>query len=171
MPRLPAPPPFEYLGFASLLLERPLGIPLLEAGALAVAQLIARRTRGADLRAQAVILLTLFSFSFAALTAVGRVCLGIDAAVAARYGPDALPALLALVIAVRAWAPAALQPRALAVLLKQRSRACLLEREGSAAVCERETGFALHPNPTATRLQQKLDWLRARRLGPFRDRD
>ena len=133
-------------------------------------------------------------FSFAALTAVGRVCLGIDAAAAARYVPYALPALLALVIAVRAWIPASLQLRALGALLavfvaketlvslrpirettllvdgKQRFRACLLDRAGDAALCERDTGFALHPNPTVSRLQEKVDWLRARRLGPFRDR-
>ena len=96
-------------------------------------------------------------FSFAALTAVGRVCLGIDAAAAARYVPYALPALLALVIAVRAWIPASLQLRALGALLavfvaketlvslrpirettllvdgKQRFRACLLDRAGDAA--------------------------------------
>ena len=204
----PHPHPSEYLSFVSLLLERPLGIsgvgglralvafgtPLLEAGALLVALVAAYRTHGVDPRALAVILLTLFSFSFAALTAVGRVCLGIDAAAATRYVPYALPALLALVVAIRAWAPAVLQPRALGALLavfvvkealvslrpirettllvdgKQRSRECLLDRAGDAAICERESGFALHPNPTATRLQEKLDWLRAQRLGPFRDR-
>jgi len=34
--------------------------------------------------------------------------------------------------------------------------------------CERETGIRIYPDPPATHLQEKLDWLEQRRLNLFK---
>jgi hypothetical protein len=50
---------------------------------------------------------------------------------------------------------------------KRRARACLIELRDRAA-CEQRTGFAIHPAPGPSRVDQKLRWLERRRLSLFR---
>lgn len=127
---------------------------------------------------------------FAASTALGRVCLGVPASFAPRYVTYVLPALAAAALSVRVrargrlgWLPAVLLVLCVAqqvslelqpsgyeeriVRGKQRYEACL-RAGGTASRCTAQTGFVIYPDPVATRLDEKVEYLRARRLGPFR---
>jgi len=125
----PHPRPLEYAPFAAAVLARPWGISgptgwrlpivtLLAAPVVAVfgwallrtARRLWREPAGLAERpppspesrlATAVLLLSGFSTLFAAITAVGRLCLGAEAAAATRYVPYALPGVLAVYLFLR----------------------------------------------------------------------
>jgi hypothetical protein len=196
----PDPNPGRYLPFSGLLLARPFGVAgpsprgfLVAAVAgpavLACALWGARRTlaAGRDALGRAAFVVCGFALAFAALTAIGRVCLGLEVAVAVRYVPYVLPALATTFVAAAArpplgarwlapamallvvasearltarWSPGPLPER------KARFLACV-RAGGTAASCTDETGLALHPRPAT--VEPKLRFLRERRLGPFRD--
>jgi hypothetical protein len=200
----PDPEPQRYLPFAALVLARPLAVQpglswsLLAApvglAVLAAAAWSAWRmaTRPATELDRLVLILCGGAVSFAAATAVGRVCFGLGAAYAARYIPYVVPALAATALLLRAGTP----PRsgsvlAAALLLlggahqvavelqgsgqkaqrmadgKRRFMACL--RSGwTESQCTLGADFIIYPDPAATHLDAKVELLRARQLGPFR---
>ena len=106
--QFPYPRPLEYLGFAGLMLLRPLrlghvprGGALLGGAVCLIALAFAARTlwlvlrRDRTLRARATFLFSAFSLLFVASAAVGRICLGFDQAMASRYVPYVLPLFVA----------------------------------------------------------------------------
>jgi hypothetical protein len=161
------------------------------AGFVAYAGLRLFRARGDSVFWGVVASLSGFALLFASATAVGRVCLGIDSANASRYIPYVMPGLLALYLAIRRYASKS--PVAYALLpvflvacvakegdklsaneaadyfkYKQRWRECYLSMHDIGA-CDAWAGHQVYPAPAATRLQQKLDWLEARRYSLFQD--
>ena len=166
---------------------------LVMAGFVAYATVRFVRTRGHPVLWAVTWSLTGFALLFAVASAVGRVCLGFESANASRYIPYMLPAVLALYLVVRSYAtrwPAAwlLVPVFVIACIakelprvsefeggvylkyKQRWRACYLATHDIAA-CDAWAGHAVYPNPEATHLQQKLDWLEARGYSLFHERD
>jgi hypothetical protein len=135
---------------------------------------------------------TAFALLFASTTAVGRVCLGLYSANASRYIPYMLPGMLAVYLVIRTATPNLRAARALLPLFlvacigkelprlstneaatyykyKQRWRDCYLALH-DIHECDMRAGHQVHPASQATRLQEKLDWLEARRYSLFRDR-
>ena len=135
---------------------------------------------------------TAFALLFASTTAVGRVCLGLYSANASRYIPYMLPGMLAVYLVIRTATPNLRAARALLPLFlvaciakelprlstneaaayhkyKQRWRDCYLALH-DIHECDMRAGHQVYPAPQATRLQEKLDWLEARRYSLFRDR-
>jgi hypothetical protein len=134
-----------------------------------------------------------FTMLFAATSAVGRICLGFDSANATRYIPYVMPGILAVYLVLRRTAQAspiahAMLPVFLVACIlkendelsrneaidylryKQRWRDCYLSMHDIDA-CDAWAGHAVYPLPEVTDLQRKLDWLEARRLSFFRDRN
>ena len=132
-----------------------------------------------------------FALLFASSSAVGRICLGFQSANASRYIPYMLPGLLAMYLVIRRAAPvsqvaAALLPVFLVACItkeadkqsaneaaaylkyKQRWRDCYVAMHNISA-CDALAGHGAYPVPQATNLQQKLDWLEARRLNLFNE--
>jgi len=130
-----------------------------------------------------------FALLFASSSAVGRICLGFDSANASRYIPYMLPSLLTLYLVIRKLASRspvgnALLPVFLVACIakegdrfsaneaadyfkyKQRWSDCYLAMHDIDA-CNARAGHPVYPEPDATRLQQKLDWLEARRYSLF----
>ena len=179
--------------------ETPVYLIAASAAAVILAGLVAYttvrlvRTRGDAVLWTVTSSLTGFALLFAAASAVGRVCLGLGSANASRYIPYMLPGMLAMYLVVRTHANRS--HAALTLLLvfvvacvakelpdvsefeggvylryKQRWRACYLATHDIGA-CDAFAGHAVYPNPEATHLQQKLDWLEARRYSLFRGLD
>jgi hypothetical protein len=147
-------------------------------------------TAGKDRLASTVFVLSAFSLTFAVNTAIGRVCLGLGAALAERYVPYMLTLVIAAYLFVSMW------PRfrylrmaviiglfAIAITketmltkrpieesnhyarIKAGFRDCYL---GGATLQACSAQWPIHPNPQDTRLQEKLDYLRDHRLSLFR---
>jgi hypothetical protein len=153
------------------------------------AWVLVRVFRRDEMPGRVVALLLGFSCLFGLNTAVGRVCLGLETAGSDRYVPYVAPGWVAVVIAARLWARPSVRwglVGAVLVLItirtfnvrgeealgrrlaegKRRWAACYLQRHDPHA-CDVETGFPLYPAPSATRMQEKLDFLEARRLNLF----
>ncbi|HVQ15140.1 MAG TPA: hypothetical protein VMS40_16170 [Vicinamibacterales bacterium] len=149
------------------------------------------RSRGSSPFWAVITSLSGFALLFASSSAVGRICLGFDSANASRYIPYVLPGLLALHLVIRKYAPRspvayALLPVFLVACIakegdklsaneaaayfkyKQRWRDCYLSMHDIDA-CDAWAGHPVYPTPEATRLQQKLDWLEARRYSLFHE--
>lgn len=149
------------------------------------------RMRGDSIFWAVIVSLTGFALVFALATAVGRICLGIYSANASRYIPYMLPGLLSLYLVIRRFASKspiayALLPVFLVACIakegdklaaneatdyfkyKQRWRDCYLSMHDIDA-CDAWAGHQVYPMPGATRLQQKLDWLEARRYSLFQN--
>lgn len=149
------------------------------------------RMRGDSIFWAVIASLTGFTLLFASATAVGRICLGINSANASRYIPYMLPGLLSLYLVIRR--SASISPIAYALLpvflvaciakegdtlaaneaadyfkYKQRWRDCYLSMHDIDA-CDAWAGHQVYPAPRETALQQKLDWLEARRYSLFQD--
>lgn len=150
------------------------------------------RSRGGSVFWAVVTSLSGFALLFASSSAVGRICLGFDSANATRYIPYMMPGLLAMHLVIRRYAARspvayALLPVFLVVCIskegseasayeathyfkyKQQWSDCYLSTH-DIAECDVRAGHAVYPRPEATRLQQKLDWLEARRYSLFQDR-
>lgn len=178
MPRSPAGPVAAALGGLLLVL-----VP-------AVAGL--RYLRRGDALSRTAFLLSGFSLAFAVSSAVGRSCLGPGAATASRYVPYLSPAIVAGYFLLRDLPAGRVRQGALSFLLlacvlkeavPERGRhgflveiwrgksawADCFRRRGEVARCDAETGFRIHPDPEATDLAGKLSFLRAHRLGLFKD--
>lgn len=151
----------------------------------------ADKTRDKDIVfGQIVLMLIFFSLIFSLNLAVGRVCLGLETATASRYTAYMIPAFFALYLfaVTRKRAPV----RQIAFCMscfflttfsignhnrvyaesscqgKQRWKEAYLQTE-SIFLSNRLSGFAIHPNPQATRLQEKLDYLKEHRLNLYLD--
>ena len=131
-----------------------------------------------------------FSLTFAANVAVGRVCLGPEAADAARYVPYQLPWLLAPCLAIERLRVRTLRVAGLALLIslavfketprRQRENhdlaAWFANGKRAWAECYRATGdvpacqkrFPIYPEPRYTDLDAKVAFLRERRLNLFK---
>ena len=167
-------------------LARALALGALGLGAWTLVRLFRRD----EMAGRVMALLLGFTCLFGLNTAVGRVCLGLETAGSARYVPYAAPGWVALVIAARCWAPCRVRCSVVAVVLllitvrtlnvrgelalgrrladgKRAWASCYRQRHDLQA-CDAETGFPLYPTPAATRMQEKLDFLEARRLSLFR---
>jgi hypothetical protein len=142
-----------------------------------------------DPAGRAAFLLCAFALLFAGSTAIGRVCLGLSASNGDRYVHYVVPALAAAFLAMRRPGGATLPALCAGALVlgstawhathparetlrysegKRRVLACL--REGRRVEpCTTEAGFAIYPDPAATGLDGKVEHLRSRRLGPFKD--
>ena len=152
----------------------------------------ALRSRGTSPLWNVTSLLMLFTLAFAAATAVGRICIGMEAAESSRYIPYSILGFLGLYIALRGTErPGWRRTAALAVFVaacagKERAAQvhaeaeyesnakrvwhdCYLARHDIAA-CNAAAPRAIYPAPDATRLQEKLDWLEDRGYGLFRTR-
>lgn len=202
--RFPHPRPFEYVPFAGLAIVRvlrvveltPIARALAYAGfvlaiATAAAGLVLVLERARTPLARTVLLFSSFSLLFAANTAVGRVCLGPNAALASRYVPYAIPfwlaAWLALAHAGRSSPPARWIAALLAVAFlvgqavlpdddrtirwysegKKRWRACFLAT-GDEVRCNASAGFRVYPEERAPQVVGMLRFLRENRLNLFK---
>ena len=207
--RFPEPQPLVYVPFAAVVLLRPLGldgphalpiaasvlalIPLAAGGLLGSIAYVFRPDGGGarDRLDQATFLLCGFGAAFALSTAVGRACMGLEAAAMPRYVAYVLPGLavswLALrerlvgrpmvVVAVPILAACLVQevglerrplPETERIFSgKSAFRACLVTGEGPVG-CATRTRFEIHPQANEADLEGKVAFLRARSLGPFR---
>jgi hypothetical protein len=153
--------------------------------------MLVRLFRRDEMPGRVVVLLLGFTCLFALNTTLGRVCTGFETAGTSRYVPYVVPGWIAVVIAVRCWVHRPVVRWGLlgTVLIlitvrtlnvrgdeamgnhfaegKRRWVACYRQRHDLRA-CDLETSFPLHPTPAATRMQEKLDYLEARRLNLFR---
>lgn len=186
--------PGEYYTFISVLFLRTLfdfsvNVPILVVGGVLLALLIAffgyALWRGLrEDKWRVIVLLSGYSFLFAANTAVGRVCAGgPSGALPSRYVLYAAPLLFAVYLAAQAL-PERFRTKALTVLTiaffaketlvfsafknaaedsqgKRAWIACYASRRDPDA-CIKDTGFSVYPIPSATDLNRKLAWLRAR---------
>jgi hypothetical protein len=149
----------------------------------------ARVPRRADSRA--IFILAGFSLLFGVNAAVGRLCLGVQAGQVTRYVPYMFPGLLAIYIAFRSLSERIALGHVLAGLFvlvcliagfskdPRLQPAVDLYRNGKSSwaacyrlrhnieTCDLQTGFKIHPDPAATHLKQKLDWLEIRHLNFF----
>jgi hypothetical protein len=137
----------------------------------------------------AILSLVLFSLTFDAMTAIGRICTGLYASGSSRYMTLTVPLFVALFLHFSlsgkkmGWAIAALigvlalggymPPRlsARASLADQAAferawRDCYLRTE-SVEECYRTVPGVLHPDPVAVHLQDKLQFLKAHRLNLY----
>jgi len=201
--RFPDPEPWRYVKFMGVMVlktteltlvwARPLGFIgallglclVLWSGCTTVA------TAGQDRLASTVFVLSAFSMTFAANTAMGRACLGVEAAGAERYVPYTLPLLVATYLFVSMW-PRFQRLRRVVIMgcfvfvatkeivlarwvirepehyaqIKTSFRSCYL---GGATLEACSAKWPIHPDPQGIRLQEKLDYLRDHRLSLFRD--
>jgi hypothetical protein len=192
--------PLEYVPFAGLTVMRALRLvhmvriaPLLAVlgallaaataawGAVTVAQ---RRS----LLNRTVFIFSTFSLLFIANSAVGRVCQGMQAALASRYVPYVVPLWLAAYFAIDAgtswalrWSARALVAAVMFVQIfvhddtgtirsysegKSSWRACFLATPDEDA-CNQATNFRIYPVAHAPQVEQMLDFLRRNRLNIY----
>ncbi len=196
--RFPHERPWEYVQFAALLAAHGIGIPgtgtwPLVAGLViwvAVFSTAARhsirllRRQGHPASEMTVLVLSGFSILFAANTAIGRVCLGMDGALASRYITLLLPAFLAVFLGLRtlprlpsvvaaAVFVAAMTPGALMLgrndrdHIAENKRGRLAWREaylstGDENKADLKAGYKVYPSPGAIR--DRLEFLEQRGL-------
>lgn len=127
-----------------------------------------------------------YGLLFSANTAVGRVCLGPEAALASRYTTLLVPLFLALYLYLASLPASALQtimvtgfvivlvpgalrrPPAVGWFSEgKRAWAECYVRTEKIEYCDQATRFKIYPDPPHTGLKQKLDYLKARRLNLF----
>jgi hypothetical protein len=198
--------PTDYLRFAGRMAARvlggtgdggirvPIGIGLVLAqlgtNAWAVRRMI--RSAGADTHATAIFCLTGFSVLFEAATAIGRVCMGLEAAEGPRYVAYGAVGVVGVYLAVReAPLPRAARVGLLSALVlflgfkeftSARENAelmnwyasgkrawvdCYLARE-DVDRCNDEAKFQIHPYPAAVGVAQKLAFLKAHGYSLFK---
>jgi len=148
-------------------------------------------SRGRSRAHVAIFILSGFSLAFGLNAAIGRVCLRLNTATSSRYVPYGLPVMLALYLAL---CSSPLSPRVRLVFLtvftvlcvvkevrikqdmvvfkvcasaKQRWRDCYI-KVGSIDECDARTHTRVYPNPPATNMQRKLDFLQAHHLNLFK---
>jgi hypothetical protein len=171
---------------------RSLLAPTLAVGSLVLAGWALWRLFKYDSPVERVITLLIgFTTIFAFNTAVGRVCFGVETAATSRYVPYAVPGWIGVLVIARLWVRAPERWMLVATLLvfaatrafqtraddrmgrefaegKRRWAECYRAR-GDIAGCDSATGFRIYPDPSATGLKAKLDFLEARHLNLFRE--
>jgi len=138
-----------------------------------------------------IVVLVTFSVLFAINTAIGRLCLGLEASEAPRYIPCLLPGVFAvylhflafpsittkvlrgLLVAALLWAAFPLSAGDVATINRYSSgkkawKDAFLRTE-NADTADRESGFRVHPAPVQTRLQEKLEFLKKHKLNLYLD--
>jgi hypothetical protein len=150
------------------------------------------RSKSDSRTAMAALSLTGFGLVFAGLTAVGRVCFGLEAAEASRYVIYCQLGFVGVYLLARdaagnrrlRWALLSAAVVFLGVKevysagdwrqaapwyesIKRGWVACYLERE-DAAGCNAIAGYPIHPSPDAAELPRKLAFLKSNRLSLFR---
>jgi hypothetical protein len=192
--------PLEYIPFAGLIVMRPLRLvhmvriaPLLAVlGALLAAATAAwgavTVVRRRSLLNRTLFIFSTFSLLFIANSAVGRICLGMQAALASRYVPYVVPLWLAVYFALDAGTTRALRGSAGALVAalmfvqifvhddtanirwysegKSSWRACFLVTRDEAA-CNQASKFQIYPVTHAPPVEQMLDFLRRNRLNIY----
>jgi hypothetical protein len=146
-------------------------------------------------RRQVIVLLTGYSLVFAAATAAGRICLGLEAATATRYLPLIMTGFIGAYLFFLS-IPALANSRVVMPLLFaaavfimltgwpwQRHRAAAnyhagkqawataFKQIGDADLAGNIAGFRIYPHPERTGLVGKLEWLRTNNYSLFRDSD
>jgi hypothetical protein len=125
---------------------------------------------------------------FAAAVAVGRACLGVAAAWAPRYVLYVMPALAAAALLLREWSGRGgrwvtaallilcvgqqvgveLQSSGFAELASKKRRYVSCLRAGRTATqCTADIGLPVYPEPAVSHLDEKVEYMRERGLGPF----
>jgi hypothetical protein len=188
-------PAFVAQMFAGYLeLRNPMLFAALAGSAILIVALtgLAAQYRAADAlqfnRARILVAAVLLAYSvlFASSTAVGRVCLGLEASQSSRYSTLLIPGFLSVYFSLLALPAARIRKPAMAAFIillapgvvwipkgahrfsegKHAWAACYLQTK-NAEFCDRATQFPMHPDPQRARLQDKLDYLEARRLSFF----
>jgi hypothetical protein len=137
-----------------------------------------------------IVVLMAYSVLLIVATTVVRICLGAQLAQPSRYVTYVIPAFFAAYLHLLTMRRSLLSRTLLIVFLiwslyaslnlsnldrrnvdrirsmKQAWRACYLSHENIDR-CNREAGFPIHPNPMATGLQEKLDYLKRNRLNLY----
>lgn len=148
------------------------------------------RDQGSAVFNAVVTSLTALSLLFCLNAAVGRICLGLDTAHASRYVPYLIPGFLALYFCLLSWKGQRLRPILLAIFVlvlfagsttlreadvraltglregKQRWKTCYLQTQ-NVDQCDASVGFLIYPDPAATHLDEKLEYLRAHKLNLY----
>jgi len=197
----PRPGPIAYLRFMGFMLANFLGLrgswlaagvgPLILLSVVVVlgAQMrsLIARDHSADISLTRGVLLS-FGVLYMASTALGRICLGPEAAQSSRYTTLLIPLFLALYFFLLSMPSGRLKgialgvfalvliPNALSVPLdaikfadgKRAWTACYLQTE-NIKNCDQITGFVIYPSPERTGLRQKLDYLKQHRLSFYAD--
>jgi len=184
--------PAKFIGFSYLLMPRLaliVGFMLLGLTSYVLWARIRTYWRSGESLSLAIVLLIMFALTFDGLTAVGRVCLGLYASGSPRYMTLMIPlfgglflhfalagkrrgaALAGLmgVLAVGGYMPIRLSARAsLAdqVRFEQEWHDCYLRTE-SVSKCYETVQGVLHPDPTGTHLEEKLQFLKAHHLNLY----
>ncbi|MCI5119140.1 MAG: hypothetical protein D3913_14600 [Candidatus Electrothrix sp. LOE1_4_5] len=139
---------------------------------------------------QIFLVLIIFTLIFALNLAVGRVCLGLETAMASRYTPYMTPAFFALYLFAVTRKKVPLRRIAFCLLCffvttfslgtnatayfqnvyqgKQRWKQAYLQTE-DIYLSNRLSEFAIHPNPSHTQLKRKLAYLKEHRLNLYLD--
>src|SRR5262245_4694009 len=142
---------------------------------------------------QVIFVLSTFSLLFSINTALGRVCLGVGLAATSRYVPYILPTAFGIYLSLLAlarsypWAGQVLVTCFVILYAMQETSArqdrstihwfsngkkawksCYLKR-GDIAACDKSTSFPIYPSPQATRLQEKLQHLKAHRFNLYKE--
>lgn len=139
-----------------------------------------------------VVVLTTFTLLFCTFTAIGRISLGLSAGQASRYIPYLIPGFLGIYLHLSSRTADKLRPCLLAVTVflliaatfplrtadyqtlvwltqsKTRWKQAYLQ-SGSVEASNRATGFKVYPDAARTNLEQKLTYLKDRKLNLFQD--
>ena len=184
--------PAKFIGLSYLLVPRlAIVAGLLLLGLIVYVAAVRLRVywQAGDSLSLGILSLIAFGLSFAALTAVGRVCTGLYASGSSRYMTLVVPLFAALFLhfsfsgarigkaaaafiaclAIGGYMPVSLSGRAsLAELVKSQRewRDCYLQTENVRECHERLPGF-LHPDPEGAGLHDKLQFLKERRLNLY----
>lgn len=157
---------------------------------LATHALRAARTKSATTLPLTITVLIGFSLLFSANAAVGRVCLGLNAATASRYVTLLLPAVLGtyFFLLTVEWKRTRNVAIVLLALMFIRTHVHTLagvhwladgkgdwaecyKRTENIEYCDSNTNFQIYPFPERTHLKRKLEYLKANRLNLYADAD
>jgi hypothetical protein len=163
-------------------------IPALLLGVVFLLQLYRLLQRGRDRRA-ALVAAALIAYSglFALNTSIGRACLGPGLAFTSRYATLLIPAFLGLYLSFcELRVRPALRVLAIALLavllvpggvitpgsygyyvLGKRAWAACYREDNDIAACDARTHFQIYPQPAASQLKRKLDYLKQHHLSLF----
>jgi hypothetical protein len=141
-------------------------------------------------RHQVVFFLIAFSFLFAVNVAIGRLCLGLGAAMTSRYRPLLIPAVIGAYYYLASH-PQWVRTKLVVVILAciavnaivwpwrlkgaeqyQHEKASWVQaykRTGDAKRADSQCGCHIYPDPDRTRLDSKLHWLRQHKYSLFRE--
>ncbi len=147
------------------------------------------KDHSAERASMLIVILLGFSLTFSAATAVGRVCLGPEAARASRYLTLLIPAFLGIYfsiltirndgkrvvlagIFVLVLLPGCVHRNHKEIedfsALKQNWKQCYLAHE-DIRFCDAETNFQLYPCPECIQMKEKLEFLKRNRLNLYAD--